>query len=56
MPVTVLSASLWKVWYDWLLLQGHGHHRGPYSSVFYQLLPLAVSLDLQLQCCMLKYV
>lgn len=41
MPVTLLSASLWRAQYAWLLLQGHGHHRGPRSSVFYQLLPLA---------------
>lgn len=52
--LTMLGASLLRDRYARLLLQGHGHHRGPHSSVFNQLSPLAVSLDLELQCRMLK--
>lgn len=47
MSLTTLSVKL-RAWWTWLLLQGHSHHRGPYSGVFHQLSPLAVSLDPEL--------
>lgn len=52
---TMLNASLLRVQYACLLLKGHGHYRGPHISVSHQLPLLAVSLDLELHCHMLKY-